>query len=146
MRILCDGLGRDSSSRGSRGRIRHAEDGRRKPQKEQTLNVRTALREKKRAPSTSIPCRVGSIGKRCNETMLTRDAARDISEADMDRIRGADGKNCVTSSVATQANLKPFRLRPLVAQPSPGHSRCGTHPRALSRKTWPINVSKISLQ
>jgi hypothetical protein len=40
------------------------------------LNVRTALREGKRASSTSIQSRVGSIGKRCNKTMLTRDAAR----------------------------------------------------------------------
>jgi hypothetical protein len=83
LRILCDELGGDSSSRSSHGRIRHAKTGRRKPQREQTLNVRTALPENKRAPSTFILCRVGSIGKRCNETVLTHDAARDIFEADM---------------------------------------------------------------
>lgn len=132
IRIWCDGLGRDSSSRGCRGQIwtNKARGG--KPQREQTLNVRAALCEKKRASSTCIPCRVGGIGKRWNETMLTRDAARDISEAlaDMNCIRGADGKNCVTSRVALHpSESKTFSSSPMCGPTKPGllsviHVRC----------------------
>jgi len=121
MRILCDGLGGDSSSRGSHGPIRYAKTG-----------------EEKAAERADIERSI-RVGKRCNETMLTRDAARDISEADMNHIRGANGKNCVTNSVA----LHPSESKTLSSSSMSGatHSRCGTHPRALSRKTWPINVS-----
>ena len=102
------------------------------------MNVRTALREKKRAPSTSILCRVGSIGQRCNETMFTRDAVMDVSEADMNSFRGADKKNCVTSSAVspcTQANLKPFEFaheRPNQARVFLGAAR--THVRCRGRR------------
>jgi hypothetical protein len=46
--------------------------------------------------------------------MLTRDAARDISEVDMNRIRGADGKNWVSSSVVLHpSESKTFSNSPM---------------------------------
>ena len=85
--------------------------------------------------------------------MLTRDAARDISEVDMNRIRGADGKHCVTSSVALRPNKsKTFSRSPItksgslsvrhtptcVVEEDVAHQRINHQPSISAAATSPI--------
>jgi hypothetical protein len=130
MRILCDGLGSDSSSRGSHGRTRHAKTGRRKPQRADIERAYSPSRKETCAVYLH-PRRVGSIGKRCNETTFyprrRKGYLRGRHESHM-RCGGKELRNKYCRP-APKRNLKPFfQSSPMSSPTKPGSLSVGHAP------------------